>query len=163
MDALANWMQGSWVFALLVAHEDWSWPTLESLHFIGMSMLFGALIVMDLRLLGWEKAAAVVHTDRLYSIALAGFAINLITGITFCFGDPHRYFENVSFHVKMLLIILAALNFLYYKFKVERLVVALGPGEDPPAVAKFVAATSLLLWLGVLTFGRLIPYLGTSG
>ena len=79
-----------------------------------------------------------------------------------CFGDPGRYFINWSFQLKMILVVLAGLNFLFYKLRVEHMLVAVGPGEDPPAIAKTVGAASLILWLGVLSFGRLIPSLGTG-
>ena len=161
MNSLINWMQSTWINNLAVGYA-WSWPALETLHFFGMCVLFGALIIMDLRLIGWEKAAAVVDTDKLYPIALAGFGINLITGIIFCFGDPGRYFINISFQIKMVLLLLAGLNFLYYKLKVEHMLAAVGPGEDTPAIAKVVGAASLILWTGVLSYGRLIPYLGTG-
>ena len=82
---MMDWMQSTWINQLAVGYA-WSWPTLETLHFFGMCVLFGSLIIMDLRLIGWEKAAAVVDTDKLYPIALAGFSINLITGIIFCSG-----------------------------------------------------------------------------
>jgi hypothetical protein len=62
----------------------------------------------------------------------------------------------------MVLLLLAGVNFLFYKFRVEHMLAAVGPGEDTPAIAKTVGAASLILWLGVLTFGRLIPYLGTG-
>lgn len=158
---MINWMQSTWINELAVGYA-WSWPTLETLHFFGMCVLFGALIIMDLRLVGWEKAAAVIDTDKLYPIALAGFSINLITGIIFLFGDPGRYFINISFQIKMVLLLLAGLNFLYYKFKVEHMLANVGPGEDTPALAKMVGGASLILWVGVLAFGRLIPYLGTG-
>ena len=161
MNSTIEWMQGTWINQLAVGYA-WSWPTLETLHFFGMCLLFGALIIMDLRLIGYEKAAAIVDTDKLYPIALVGFGINLITGIIFCFGDPGRYFINWSFQLKMILVVLAGLNFLFYKLRVEHMLVAVGPGEDPPAIAKTVGAASLILWLGVLSFGRLIPYLGTG-
>jgi hypothetical protein len=161
MEAIKDWMASTWINELAVGYA-WSWPTLETLHFIGMCLLFGALIIMDLRLMGFERAASVVATDKLYPMALFGFGINLITGIIFCFGDPYRYFINISFQTKMVLVVLAGINFLYYKFKVEPMVVNIGPGEDTPAVAKTVGALSLVLWTGVLAFGRLIPYLGTG-
>lgn len=161
MNSTIEWMQGTWINQLAVGYA-WSWPALETLHFFGMCLLFGALIIMDLRLIGWDKAAAVVDTDKLYPVALAGFAINLITGIIFCFGDPGRYFINISFQIKMALVVLAGLNFLFYKLKVEHMVAAVGPGEDTPGIAKAVGAASLVLWLGVLAYGRLIPYLGTG-
>jgi len=161
MASIIDWMQSTWINNLAVGYA-WSWPTLETLHFFGMCVLFGALIIMDLRLIGWEKAAAVVDTDKLYPIALAGFSINLITGIIFCFGDPGRYFINISFQIKMVLLLLAGLNFLFYKVKVEHMLADIGPGQDTPAIAKVVGAASLVLWTGVLTYGRLIPYLGTG-
>ena len=161
MDSIIDWMQGTWINQLAVGYA-WSWPTLETLHFFGMCLLFGALIIMDLRLIGWDKAAAVIETDKLYPIALVGFGINLITGVIFCFGDPGRYFVNIAFQTKMVLVLLAGLNFLFYKFRVEDMLAAVGPGEDTPSVAKAVGAASLVLWLGVLSYGRLIPYLGTG-
>ncbi len=154
-------MAGTWINQLAVGYA-WSWPTLEALHFLGMTLLFGALIIMDLRLIGFEKTASFIATDTLVPIAYAGFGINLITGIIFCFGDPFRYAINISFQLKMLLLLLAGINFLYFKFKVEPLVASVGPGEDTPAVAKAVGGASLILWLGVLSYGRLIPYLGTG-
>lgn len=161
MNSILDWMQSTWINELVVGYA-WSWPALESLHFFGMCLLFGPLIIMDLRLVGFEKTAAVIATDKLYPVALAGFGINALTGILFLFGDPYRYAINISFQTKMVLVLLAALNFLYYKLKVEPMVVNLGPGEDTPAIAKTVGGASLVLWTGVLAFGRLIPYLGTG-
>lgn len=162
MNSIANWMQNSWVNGLLVENGAWSWPALETLHFIGMCMLFGALLIMDFRLLGWEKAAAVVDTAKLSHFALAGFSLNFLTGVLFCFGDPHRYFINIAFQTKMALLLLAGLNFLYFKLKVQPLLANVGPTESASGIAKCSAAASLLLWLGVLSLGRLIPYLGTG-
>ena len=161
MNSILDWMQSTWINELAIGYA-WSWPALETFHFLGMALLFGALIVMDLRLIGFERTASFMATDRLASIAYTGFGINLITGIIFCFGDPYRYAVNISFQTKMVLLFLAGLNFLFFKLKVEPLVATVGPGEDTPAVAKAVGAASLILWLGVLTYGRLIPYLGTG-
>jgi hypothetical protein len=160
MMSIADWMQTTWIFDLLVEYNEWIWPFLESLHFIGMCLLFGALLVMDLRLMGWEKGSAIVDTDKLAPIVLAGFGINLITGVLFVFGDPHRYFVSIAFYFKMSLIILAALNLVYYKLRIAPLLFNVGSGEDPPTIARISGTLSLVLWLGVICFGRLIPYLG---
>ncbi|MNC95263.1 hypothetical protein D3C83_123410 [compost metagenome] len=63
----------------------------------------------------------------------------------------------------MALIVLAGLNFLVYFTKVEPKILNLGPNERTPWVAKTVGALSLVFWFGVLSFGRLLPYLGTGG
>jgi hypothetical protein len=61
------------------------------------------------------------------------------------------------------LIVLAGLNFLVYFMKVEPKIIHLGPHDPTPALAKTVGALSLLFWFGVLSYGRLLPYLGTGG
>jgi hypothetical protein len=161
MNAILDWMQTTWISNFAVGYA-WSWPMLESAHFLGMCLLFGALLVMDLRLIGFEKAGSIIAVDKLMSLAIAGFSINLVSGIIFCFGDPHRYAINISFQLKMLFLFLAVVNFLYYKYKIDPMIATLGPGEATPAIARTVGVLSLLFWLAVLSFGRLIPYLGTG-
>lgn len=162
ISTIADWMESTWVNQLLVSLGEWSWPALETAHFFGMCLLFGALLIMDLRLIGVNKAASVVATSALSKIAVFGFSINLITGVIFCFGDPHRYLINIAFQIKIGLLFLAGLNFLYFKTKVEPRLHNIGIGDATPAIAKLSGGASLLLWLGVLSYGRLIPYLGTG-
>jgi hypothetical protein len=80
----------------------------------------------------------------------------------FCFGDPYRYAINISFQTKMVLVLLAGINAIYFWRKASHVLEAGGPNDDPPLQLKIVGLTSLLLWTGVLCFGRLIPYLGTG-
>jgi hypothetical protein len=157
-----EWMESTWLneFAL---GPRWNWPILETLHFIGMCLLFGPIIVMDLRLLGFERlslAPAAIH--KLIPLTVAGFVLNLSTGIIFLFGNPFRYAMNISFVIKMWLVLIAGINALYFWRKVTPLLERLGPHEDPPAPIKLVGLVSLVSWTGVLCFGRLIPYLGTG-
>lgn len=161
MDPILIWMESTWLNNLVVGYA-WTWPTLESLHFVGLSLLMGALIVMDLRLIGFERAIPISAVHSLMPLAILGFAINLITGVLFCFGDPFRYAINISFQLKMILVLLAGLNFLLYYFKVEPMLLAAGPTDSTPPIAKAVGVCSLAFWTGVLVYGRLIPYLGTG-
>jgi len=136
---------------------------METLHFTGMCLLFGPIIIMDLRLLGFDRLSvpsASVH--KLIPLTIAGFSINLITGIVFLFGDPYRYAMNVSFATKSILIVLAGINAIYFWVKAMPILEKTGPHEDAPTSIKVVGLSSLLLWTGVLCFGRLIPYLGTG-
>lgn len=161
VQSIANWMQSTWLNNLVIGYA-WTWPTLETLHFVGLCLLIGALLVMDLRLIGFEKAIPISAVHRLVPVALVGFFINAVTGVLFCFGDPHRYFINISFQLKMLLLVLAGLNFLLYWLKVEPEMLRAGPDSAPPPLARAVGVASLLFWFGILSFGRLIPYLGTG-
>ena len=148
---------GTYVLAL-----PWTWPILETLHFIGLCMLLGGLLVIDLRLLGYNRVIPTVASHDILPIVYTGLAINTITGILFYIGDPHRYFINISFQLKMLLYVLAGLNALWYQFKLSPRIDALPAGSELPSDAKLAGALSLGFWFGVLIFGRLIPYLGTG-
>jgi hypothetical protein len=161
MNPVLDWMQTTWLNQLALNYA-WTWPTLESLHFLGLCLLIGAILIMDLRLIGFERLIPLRAVHGLVPLAFLGFGINLATGLMFCFGDPYRYAINIAFQIKMVLVLLAGLNALLYYVKVEPLLAAVGPHGKTPPLAKAVGAASILLWFGVLTYGRLIPYLGTG-
>ena len=162
MDAVMDWMVSTPINTLILGYA-WSWPTLESLHFLALCTLMGSLLIMDLRLIGFHGVIPLKAVHSLMPLALVSFAINLITGLGFLFGDPYTYAANYAFWVKMLLILLAGINFLIYFTKVEPLILKLGPNEPPPGLAKAVGVLSLAFWFGALSYGRLLPYLGTGG
>ncbi|MFO7286719.1 MAG: hypothetical protein LOD94_04445 [Gammaproteobacteria bacterium] len=161
MNALLDWMQSTWLNSLALNYQ-WTWPIAETLHFLGMSLLIGAIFVMDLRLLGVQRLIPASTVHALLPIAFLGFGLNFLTGLIFVFGDPHRYFVNISFQIKMVLILLAGLNALLYAVKVSPALAAAGPNAPTPPLAKAVGGASLVLWIGVICFGRLIPYLGSG-
>jgi hypothetical protein len=162
MDALQDWMVTTPINQLVLGYA-WSWPTLESLHFLALCTLMGSLLIMDLRLIGFQRIIPLQAVHSLMPVAIVSFAINLITGVAFLFGDPRLYTANWAFTAKMVLILLAGVNFLFYFTKVEPMILKLGPNEATPALAKMVGVLSLVFWFGVLSFGRLLPYLGTGG
>ena len=111
---------------------------------------------------GHLKGATSVSTHQLLPLVLLGFALNLITGILFFFGDPGRYSINIGFQLKMMLIGLAGLNALFYHWRVSPTLVTWDGTTTPPRLARCVAYVSLVCWFGVLLTGRLIPYVGTG-
>lgn len=162
MDALMDWLVSTPINGLVLNYA-WTWPTLESLHFLALCTLMGSLLIMDLRLIGFSRLIPLQAVHSLMPVALVSFSINLITGLGFIFGDPGTYFANYAFWVKMSLIVLAGLNFLFYFTTVEPKIVKLGPNDPTPPLAKAVGVLSLAFWFGVLAYGRLLPYLGTGG
>ena len=162
LDALMDWLVSTPINGLVLNYA-WSWPTLESLHFLALCTLMGSLLIMDLRLIGFNRIIPLQAVHSLMPVAIVSFAINLITGLGFLFGDPHTYFANWAFWFKMSLIVAAGVNFLFYYFAVEPKLVHLGPNDSTPGLAKIVGLLSLVFWFGVLSYGRLLPYLGTGG
>jgi hypothetical protein len=150
--AIHHWVQSS----------AWLWPSLEIIHFIGLSLLLGALLVIDLRMAGYFRSLNPAATHKLLPVAFIGFALNLVTGVLFFCGDPIRYAENIGFRIKMLLVILAGINALVYAWKVKPVMHTWNANASSPPLAKAVAYSSLGVWTGVLLLGRLIPYIGSG-
>jgi len=137
----------------------WVWPILEDLHFIGLILLFGTVGVMNLRVLGFLKRLPIAPLHRFIPWGIGGFALNVITGFSFYLGMPGFYNLNFVFQLKIFAIVVAGVQvLLFYCTGSFRRLERLGPGEDAPPFAKFMALTSLLLWLAVIVLGRYIPF-----
>ena len=136
-----------------------AFPIAETLHFIGLSLLFGSLLLVDLRGMGFLRQFPLQQVHRLVPLALLGFAINAITGVLFIAFDPATYLENTAFQIKLGLIALAGLNALLFEFAIYRPYLAGNAALERGALIRLSSAASLLLWCGVLVFGRLIPFL----
>lgn len=149
-------------FGPIVLTLPWTWPIAETFHFIGLCMMLGGLIVIDLRLLGWNRLMPTVASHDILPIIYIGLAINTTTGLMFFVGDPHRYFINGGFQLKMLLFVLALINAVWYQLKLSPRIDSLPAGSDLPGEARIAGALSLGLWFGVLILGRLIPYVSTG-
>ena len=150
---LSQWIQAAY----------WLWPVLEIIHFFGLTLLMGGLIIVDLRMIGFFPTLSLQGVKKLLPFVVFGFLLNLITGIFFIYGDPSRYAINIGFQIKLILILLAGCNATIYHFKIESCVLNLDSSFGrPPLAVKLVGFTSLSLWTGVLLLGRLIPYVGTG-
>lgn len=150
---LQNTPMGDWV-----RNSAWAFPFLQSWHFIGMTMLLGVVGAIDLRVLGVARAVPLAPLHRFLPLAFVGFGINLITGICFFCHDPYVYAFNTSFRIKMLLILLAGLNALWFRLGVFLDVERWGPGIEASRLAKLISALSILIWLAVITAGRYIAF-----
>lgn len=141
----------------------WAWPLMESVHFIGLTLLFGSIAAWDLRLLGLLKEVPVAAFHRLVPYAVAGFAINLVSGLCFLVTFPDQYVYNAAFHLKVSCILLAGLNVVVFYVTMFRRLNILGPGAQPPAAARLSGAISLALWVTVIVCGRMITFFRPSG
>ena len=143
-----------------VTDTRWMWPTCETLHFIGLSLLIGVAFLVDLRVLGVVKGVSFYSLHRLLPWAALGFGVNVITGMLFFVGIPGQYIHNTTFYWKMALVMLAGLNAVYFTLLEEPW--ELGPKEDAPLTAKIAAASAMLLWVGVMYCGSMLPFLGNA-
>jgi len=139
----------------------WGWPASETAHFIGLCLLFGVVLVVDLRMLGFMKGIPFSTLHRLLPWGVLGFGVNVVTGILFFIGaPPDFYVNNPVFIWKLALILVAGANALY--FTVFEQAWTLGAGDTPPVAAKVAAASGILVWTGVIFCGQMLPFFGHS-
>lgn len=157
MEALQAWVESTALHRFMVSNTA-AFTVGETLHFIGLSMLFGTLFLIDMRGMGFFKRMSLIELHKLLPITIAGFLINLITGICFMAYDPGNYIGNIAFIWKMILVVVAGLNAILFEFAVFRPIKAGVPNADARVIVKLSSGASLLLWSGVLILGRLIPF-----
>ena len=143
-----------------VMETPWMWPTCETLHFIGLTLLMGVVLLVDLRVLGALMGVSFASLHRLLPWAAIGFGVNVITGMLFFVGNPGQYTQNKAFYWKLALVMLAGVNALYFTILEEPW--ALGPGEDAPLTAKIAAVSAMVLWVAVMYCGSMLPFLGNA-
>ena len=132
-------------------------PTLETLHFIGLALLVGGIAALDLRVLGFGKGLTVKPFHKLLPLVFLGLGINVVSGVLFFLADPVGYGNNTAFQFKMVFLVLAGLNALWFEVAVAKDVASWGPEADAPQLAKVICGLSLLLWAAVIVAGRMMP------
>ncbi len=152
------WFEGlAWTTAL--RESPYGYPLIETSHVASIVTFAGLVIMMDLRLVGlaFTHAPLAQIQRRLFPWQMASFVPSTATGILLFCVDPLRYYRNVFFLAKLVLLALAGLNALAFHLKTYRR--AEGWDEDPHviATARLAGAASLLIWSLTIVSSRLIP------
>jgi uncharacterized membrane protein len=143
----------------LIGESPFLWVAFESLHFIGLSLLIGVVLAVHLRTIGVIKHVSYTALDRLLPWAILGFGLNTITGMMFFIAASGQYVENIAFYWKLVFVLLAGANTVYFLYDKGW---ETPPGADAPTSSKLVAASALVLWLGVLYWGSMLPFIGNA-
>ncbi len=146
--ALAAWVRES--------PSIWAYPTVLTLHTVGLAIVVGASVVADLRLLGYARRIRVSHLAPLFPVMWYGFALNAATGVMLFIADATTKSQQPIFYVKLTFIALA----LWSTLMARRGLLADLPTSQPvPAAAVRAASLSLLFWAAAIAAGRLMAYL----
>ena len=156
VDALLAFSQASGIHAFM--HTAWGWPIIESLHFVGLSLLIGTVGLFDLRMMGLARGIPMSALHKLVPWGVAGYGLNVVTGLMFVTSVPDQYLFNPAFQTKLTLMGIAGLNILFFYRFVFLPVKATDPDANAPHAAGVVAAISLSCWIGIIICGRLITY-----
>lgn len=140
--------------AAWVISSVYIWPILECIHFVSLCLFIGSLLIIDLRLIGFyrDRCASLVQT--MVRLSLLAFVTNFITGLLFFAGNTVKYINNPAFELKLLLIIIAGINALFYKVRLSYIV----DTEEITPASICVGYLSLMIWAGVIICGRMITF-----
>ena len=158
MEPWEVWIRGTALSTFVLDNRDRLWPALETLHFIGLSLLIGTVGLFDLRVLGLARAVPPMALHRLIPLGIAGYVLNVATGTLFFFGFPDQYAYNSAFHFKLAFMAIAGLNMVAFYTTAFAEVRTMPAGGDAPLRAKVITGISLGSWLGVLVCGRLLTF-----
>lgn len=156
--AFLEWLQSTQP-AIFVAETLWAYPLFETLHTLGMALLVAALGLINLRVLGYKPELPIVGTLDLLPLAWLGFTVNLISGLALFASDAVYFWSSMTFRVKLGLIVLAGVNAFVLSQNVFRQARAGAVAAPVRGIARVVAASSLMFWIGAIVSGRLIAYL----
>jgi Family of unknown function (DUF6644) len=154
-----RWLETSQV-GTFVQQSPLGFPTIETIHVIAITLVFGTIAIVDFRLLGLgsnNRPVTELCRDVLPWTWIA-FAIAAISGSLLFISQATQYFENTAFRWKMLLMLGAGLNMLVFEFITYRGVSKWD--RDVPVVlpGKVAGAISLVCWLGVVSFARWVGF-----
>ena len=147
------------------AMRQWLWlyPTVETVHIIGIALLFGSIAILDLRLLGVSRAIPVRSLARhVLPWTAASFLLIVPSGVMMFIAHATDFISSPIFVVKMCLILAAGLNAALFHAIVYPSVEVWDSEEmrrlAPPPSVRVSAALSLLIWMSVIACGRLLAY-----
>ncbi len=146
--------------ATLMRQSQWLYPLVEIAHILGFVTLVGSVAMLDLRLLGFSRSLPVSGMARhLLRWSLGSLLLVVPSGLMMFSAHATEFADNTAFRVKMLLLVTAAANAVWFHRTSFRSVADWNTGVPPPLASRVAAGVSLALWIGVIGCGRLIAYL----
>lgn len=154
---LLDWI-GAWPGAILLQRSGTAYLLVNALHILGVGVLIGGILPLDLRLIGLFRSVPLVAIGPFLSrSASVGVVVAIMTGLWLFTVKPAEYVGNTAFLYKMALLALALAN-VALQHRNRHLLIALAGGELHLSV-RLVACCSAVLWLSVLIAGRWIGFL----
>jgi len=133
----------------------WAYPTILTLHTVGLGVLVGANWMVDLRVLGFARAIPGSVLTRAFPMMWAGFWLNAVTGALLFVGDPTTKGTTAVFMWKLVMVAVGVALMIALKRRLYGREMDTGPAS---AGVKAIAATSLVLWIGAIGAGRWMAY-----
>lgn len=140
--------------------SSWWFPTIETVHVIGLVFVIGSIAVVDLRLMNLvgktRPVRAVIETVIPWT--WAAFALALVTGLLLFGSNALQYAGNTPFRIKMCLMLVAALNMAFFHLALHRTLGTVDQVSPPSTAVRAAGALSITLWMAIVFCGRWIGF-----
>ncbi len=158
-----NWL-GETPISQWIAESSWAFPALEVVHVFAISIVFGTVAIIDLRLLGLASTSRpyTAMARELLPWTWRAFGLAALSGGFLIVSRPVGYYENADFRIKFLVMAFAGVNMLVFHWITARNVAQWDKGETPLS-AKFAGAFSIILWVGIIYLARMTGFTMVQG
>lgn len=153
-----------WIYqtplSVSIRESIWVYPILNVLHCVGILLVAGTIIVVDLRLLGLGMRRSPVSSvvGQVLPWTLSGFGFMFVTGSLLAWSEPLKLYRSLFFPWKLLFLAMAGLNALLFHYGVYRGVGAWDSASLTPVRARLAGAVSIACWISVIAAGRAVGY-----
>lgn len=157
--SICEWLESTWP-AVLVRESLYGFQTVVAIHLLGLIFSVGALLWLDLRLMGVAMKGSRV-SDLYRGIApwfLIGFVAMFVSGTALFAGFATSAYGNLFFRIKILIIVLAGVNALVYHFTTGRTMSEWDDSPRPPLPVRLAGLSSIVFWTIVILAGRMMSY-----
>jgi hypothetical protein len=153
-----QWLENSSISSFF-RQSLWLYPAVEIVHIVGFAILAGAAILFDIRLLGFSPQLSVANAARhlLFWAQISLIAV-LPSGLILFMVDATTLVSNTAFQVKMALLVIAGVNAWVFHAFTSRNMKNRDTFQSTPTGAKIAGILSILIWISIISCGRLIAY-----
>jgi uncharacterized protein DUF6644 len=146
--------------AEMIRGNELAFPWLESVHVLAITLVVGSIAVVDLRLLGLASMSRPVTelVKQILPITWIAFAVAVLTGLAMFISNAIEYAANIPFRFKVLLLLLAGVNMVFFHLVTFRGVGQWNESRRTPLGARWAGGFSVLVWVGIVAFGRWIGF-----
>jgi hypothetical protein len=139
-----------------IRNSTWLFPVIEAFHLLGLGLTAGAVLIVNLRLLGvgLRRQPVAQIWAAVQPWLLGGLILMFMSGIPLFLSESIKCLYNYAFWLKMTSLFLV----LIFTFTIQRRVTLSGMTSDRPLLGRFTALISLILWFGVAGGGRWIGF-----
>jgi len=153
--AIENWGVAEWMRSSLKAM-----PFVEAVHVLTAACVFGTILIVDLRLLGFPntRRSFQLLEHEILGFTWTAFVVSVVTGVLMFAANATTYYGNTAFKLKMLALLAAGVNMAVFEVIKSRSVAAWDKDKMPPGAARFAGAASIVIWVTVIFVARWIGF-----